>query len=405
MKILFLTNLMPYPLDNGGKIKTYSTLTILHEAGHSIDLVCFTENKDKKEQIPSEIKKICNDVVQIYLKLTTAENIKYMLAMALKSLCSKYSFGVYKYISSDMRDALRDLSKKNPNGYDYVYYDHLQLGVYKDYVDKNIPHTKAILDEHNCETLIVERNADMTRSFLKRVFLKIEAYKLKRFEKEMLLCMDTCIVLSHADYNSLKHLCGREFTHSIIPIAVPDNRFARNEIITDGINILFLGTLTWEPNNQGIIWFMKNVVPLLEEKKINYTLYIVGKNPSYEVRQIAENNGNVIVTGYVESVEEYYNKCHCMVVPLFFGSGQRVKIIEAFSRGMPVVSTTIGAEGLTCRDKVNIDIADDEKMFCESIFRMFDDEVRERLSRNGRLLYDNEYSVAAIKKKMLEILN
>ena len=126
MRILFLTNLLPYPLDNGGKIKTYTTLCALSKAGHEIDLVCFSEKEDSSCQ--REIENLCASVNQVYLKLTTAENMGYMMKLALKSLFSMYSFGLYKYQSSKMQDVLQYLCGEYV--YDCVYFDHLQLCVY-----------------------------------------------------------------------------------------------------------------------------------------------------------------------------------------------------------------------------------------------------------------------------------
>ena len=97
MKILFLTNLLPYPLDNGGKIKTYTTLKSLSEAGHDIDLLCFKESKKSMEEDESEILKLCHTVKQVYLPLTTADHKKYMVGVAIKSVFSTLPFSIYKY--------------------------------------------------------------------------------------------------------------------------------------------------------------------------------------------------------------------------------------------------------------------------------------------------------------------
>lgn len=323
MKILFLTNLLPYPLDNGGKIKTYTTLSALSSAGHSIDLVCFTENNEVSKNT-EQVLKICRRVEQIPQKLTTAENLSYMMWMAVKSLFSSYSFGLYKYQSEEMEAKLTELCKENV--YDCVYYDHLQLCIYEKIISKLMPTTKTILDEHNCEAIIMSRNAETAGNPVKKVFLMLESRKLGWFESKMLQRMSANIVLSKEDYQELRKQSKRDFTHTIIPIGVQDRGVKKIENeVNEHLNILFLGTLTWEPNNQGLIWFLKNVIPLLES--YNFTFYIVGKNPSVEVQELAEKYKNIIVTGYVDSVDEYYDICDCMVVPLFIGSGQRVKLM------------------------------------------------------------------------------
>lgn len=400
MKILFLTNLLPYPLDNGGKIKTYTTISALFRAGHSIDLVCFTE-KEEIWKNTEQVLKLCKRVEQVPQKLTTAENLSYMLCMAAKSLFSSYSFGLYKYQSKEMEIKLAELCKENT--YDCVYYDHLQLCVYKKYLSKRLPMVKTILDEHNCEAIIMSRNADTTKNLIKIIFFRIESWKLRRFESKMLQSMNANIILSIEDYRELRKQSRHDFKYTIIPIGVQDRGIKMIENVKKThLNILFLGTLTWEPNNQGVIWFLKKVIPLIES--FDFTFYIVGKNPSSEIQELAKKYNNIIVTGYVDSVDEYYDKCDCMVAPLFIGSGQRVKLIESFSKGMPSISTKIGAEGLDIVENVNIILADTANEFKEAIKKMYDIDLRKNMSIAARKCYEKNYSPCAIEKKINALL-
>ena len=402
MKILFLTNLLPYPLDNGGKIKTYTTIHTLANAGHEIDLVCFTEQIEFNKQDQSKMLELCNKVEQVYLKLTTAENKKYMILLAARSIFSKYSFGVYKYRSKKMEEKLGELSREC--NYDCVYFDHLQMCVYRDVLLRLAPHAKFILDEHNCEAIIMSRNSELSSNLVKKVFLKLESKKLSAFESAMLEQMSVNIVLSEEDYLELRSQCGKDFIHTIIPIGVQDRGRKKERAMDGKLNILFIGTLTWEPNNQGLIWFLTNVMPLLIEAELNFRLYIVGKNPSAEVKKLATKYKNIIVTGYVESVDEYYDLCDCMIVPLFIGSGQRVKLIEGFSKGMPAVSTSIGAEGLEVKDEENIIITNTKEGFLEALIRLEDSKLRSILSDNARKTYENNYSSATIANKLNDVV-
>ena len=392
MNILFLTNLLPYPLDNGGKIKTYTTLKALSNAGHNIDLVCFKETKNPMEREENELLKVCNTIKQIYLPLTTADHKKYMIGIAAKSILSKYPFSIYKYQSKGMNI---ELEHKKDNSYDVIYFDHLPMCVYLANVRRLWPLAKIVLDEHNCEATITKRKSDETKNYIKRAFLKLEALKLGKFEASSILKVDKTIVLSRADYNSLARLVNQDFRHEIIPIGVPD-RGIKKENNTNILNILFVGTLTWEPNNAGLVWFLKEVMPIFDNYSIDYHLYIVGKNPSEEVKGLCEAyKSRITITGYVESVDEYYDICDCTIVPLFIGSGQRVKLIEAFSKGMPAISTTIGAEGLEFQSD-SIIIADDEQEFADAIKRMHNAELRRSLGKKSRQIYESNYSPQVI---------
>lgn len=124
MRILFLTNLLPYPLDNGGKIKSYNVINILSNAGHTIDLLCFDEKDEKHNNFEAELLNICRYVHQIHLKLTTANHKKYMIKKYIQSLFSKLPFNIYKYKSKDMYEKLH-MMKNAGNDYDIIYIDHL----------------------------------------------------------------------------------------------------------------------------------------------------------------------------------------------------------------------------------------------------------------------------------------
>ena len=201
-------------------------------AGHRVDLACFTEDRMGMDDIPIELSRICNRVEQTFLRLTTAENKKHMVQIAMRSLFSRYSFGLYKYRSQDMFLTLKKLSESAR--YDCIYYDHLQMCIYKPYLDTLFPGCKTVLDEHNCETLIILRNAQNSSNIVKKLFLYLEAYKLRRFEAGCLNTVDASIVLSQEDYDIMRGLCKHAFPHKIIPIGVQDRGIKQNMPIEKG---------------------------------------------------------------------------------------------------------------------------------------------------------------------------
>lgn len=403
MRILFLTNLLPYPLDNGGKINTYTKVVALKNGGHTVDLVSFKETQNDVPEYEEHMRKYCEGVYQIYLRLTTAENKLYMFRMALQSLASRYSFGVYKYKCEEMEHLLRKLSTENQYG--CIYYDHLQMYIYEPLIKTLWPEAKEIIDEHNCETVIMQRNVDVSVNPIKKAFLKIEVRKLAKFENESIARADKTIVLSEADQRALEQQLGKKFLSIIIPNRVAETQKIKktNKQVSDKLRIMFVGTMTWEPNNSGILWFMDNVYRKILESNQNVELYVIGKNPSSQVINLAKTLHNVTVTGYVDSVDPYYEMCDLMVVPLFVGSGQRIKIIEAFSRKMPVISTTIGAEGLVYQNGESIIIADDIEHFIDAIEKFNDFELRNMIASNARRNYDEYYSTEAIGQQFNRI--
>lgn len=398
MRILFLTNLLPYPLDSGGKIKSYTTLRALKDGGHEIELLCFTET-DGSEQYEENLKDVCPSICQIPFKITTAINKRYMVKTAAKSLASRYPFSVYKHLS---RELLFELEKRKQESYDCVYFDHVQMFVYFDAVRKQCKDIKIILDAHECEYVIMARRYGAAPNLFVKLFLKAETVKMKKFEKYAIENADSVITLSQEDKDMLLSLTDKQVKTAIIPIGMkmPLGYFDRKFDDLTSPRILFVGTLSWAPNHDGLIWFLKNVYPELMKDYGDFELYVIGKYPGKELTEVYGKYGNITVTGYVPSVEPYYRSCDFMVVPLFAGSGQRVKIIEAFSYGLPVVSTSVGAEGLSYEDGKNLLIADDVSGFIRQMERMKEGELRRALSENSRKTFTANYSMGAVKEKI-----
>lgn len=397
MKVLFITNLVPYPLDNGGKIKTYNMLKMI-SVDNEIDLCCFHENNMNNNCI-NELKKICKNVYSFEKKITTSTNHKYMIKLAIKSIFSFYPLTVLKFEDSRMKKLINDLRKKN--NYDVIYIDHLQLSIY---LKEGFRELK-ILDEHNCESMIMKRTFLEEKNILKKIFLGLEYKKLNRFESKQLNKVDKIIVLSKEDRDTLLKISDtKKNKYSIIPIPIECNFYKKSNFIEDKnkVRIMFLGTLSWNPNREAILWFLKNVMPELDNR---YELYIVGKDPSKDVLDLSNKFKNVKITGYVNDVNEYIELCDIMIVPIFIGSGLRVKILEALGKGIPVISTNIGAEGIAVNNNKEIIFANNKDEFIKGLIKLEDDNYYLSIKKNGRSLYEKEYSFDAISSKVRYILN
>lgn len=393
MRILFLTNLLPYPLDNGGKIKTYNILETLSEKG-DIDLFCYYENDDELKY-EKELKTICKSINYFKKPLTTNNNISYMKKVAAKSLISKLPMTVFKYYDDKMKEKLSEYIECN--NYDYIYIDHLQLAVYIDLFLSN--KSKIILDQHNCESVIMKRRFDKEKSFLKKMFFYFEYMKLKSFEKKCLNIVNRVIVLSEEDKKEMIKISkAPSDKFYIIPIPVTiDYVKNRNTKVKDKIKLLFLGTMSWYPNSHGILWFLKQVIPLMNQKYIDYELYIVGKSPGKDIIEESRKYDNIHITGYVNDTNDYIEICDAMVVPLFIGSGMRVKILEALGKALPIITTQIGLEGIKAQDEKEILIANNAVEFIKCIQKLYNEEMYNNLQTNGLELFNKQYSTTHIK--------
>ena len=393
-RILFLANLVPFPADNGGKIFTKSVLMSLSK-DHIIDLVCFYENENI-EDAKKELEHYCVSITFVKAKITTKDNYKAMIAKAFVSLFSKKPLAVLKFENRQMKKELR--KRLSCNKYDYVFFNILSMFVYSDFVKKIDPRIVSVLYEQNCESLIYERMAKNTSNFLKRLFIKNEKRKLSTFEKKSIKKADKLIFLSNED----KLASGVNRDSFVIPIGLNSN-FVVKKNSFDGhvLRMLFVGTLTWAPNNDGLVWFLENVMPFCPSDRCSLT--IVGKNPSDKVRELSSSFDNVSLLGYVEDLEEIYKSTDVAVVPLFVGSGQRVKILEAFARGFPVISTSVGVEGLTYSDGYSILIADNPNTFIDKINECYRTDKLYQVGTNSRKVFLENYSSEVISKKLGEV--
>ena len=189
---------------------------------------------------------------------------------------------------------------------------------------------------------------------------------------------------------------------SSIPIAVDAEVLQPIKRKPGSRNILTLGTLSYPPNADGIRWFLQEIFPLVQQQVPDVTLTVIGKNPPADFVQMAEQSGGAIdVTGYVDDLTPYMEAAAMMVVPVRAGSGMRVRLLEAFARAMPTVTTTIGLEGIIAEADKEILLADDPQTFATTTVKLLtDSELQEMLAVNGRKLAEARYDWRAVLKQM-----
>ncbi|MFT8929772.1 MAG: glycosyltransferase [Sporolactobacillus sp.] len=393
-KILFLTTLLPYPLDNGGKVKTYNTLKALSEI-YCIDFLCFVNDESDLHYIKAiePLVQHSNVYIKKVIKSTSAIHFMYDY---MKSLFTVFPYSISKFQNSKMRRTVGS-RVKNEN-YAFIYVDHLPMMVYH----KCLKNKKVVLDEHNVESLIFKRMIDESHNLLKKCLGFFEYKKLRYFEKLSLQRSERILCLSAVDRKMLLELDSSLFSKiEVLPIHLTIKAHAIKQEVKnakDKFKLLFLGSMSWYPNQQGISWFMENVWTELDKDK--FELYIVGAHPPENIKKYA-NGKDVFVTGYVDSVDRYIDTCDLSIVPLFIGSGQRVKIIECFAKGIPVMSTSVGCEGIVCSDGRDIIIADTVKEFIQGLQNILLTKCQlVELVSNGQKTFEANYSSKHLAEKM-----
>lgn len=271
---------------------------------------------------------------------------------------------------------------------------------------------KVIFDAHNAVWTIVERMKDNARFFLKPV-LDVEARRVKQYEGELLRTVDHVLAVTDIDQKLLEEALhfskpkagDRVSPMTVIPIAVDTDKLQPVKRRAGSQNIVTLGTLHYPPNADGIRWFFNEVFPLVQKRVPDATLTIIGKNPPQDFLELAERNPGVIkVTGYVDNLVPYLEESALMVVPVRAGGGMRVRILEAFAYAMPVVTTTVGLEGIHGTPDRDVIVADTPADFANRTAELLEDaSLQEKLAANGRELATKKYDWQAVLAAMRPI--
>jgi glycosyltransferase involved in cell wall biosynthesis len=251
------------------------------------------------------------------------------------------------------------------------------------------PLAKYLLDAHNVDHLLFAEQNDLG---LKKI--KNEFNQLKKIESQLSNIVHGIITCSAIDFNIFHHLNSSSLKGIVVPNGVDINRNTF-QVFKDNNTprLLFCGSLDYGPNKEGIIWFANEVWPLVLKQFKNATLTIIGRNPSRDTISFFSGIQGINFIGPVKDVRLFYKECTISIVPIFTGSGTRLKILEAMALGIPVVSTSKGAEGIDIEDGKNIVIADNKTVMYKSIcYLLFNSTFYYTIRKEARLLVEENYS-------------
>ncbi|MBL8162739.1 MAG: glycosyltransferase [Anaerolineae bacterium] len=373
MRVLLLTQVLPYPPDSGPKVKTYYVLKYL-ATKHQVTLVSFVRDTDKPEYI-RHLETLCERVITVPI---TRSPVKDLLFLG-KSIFSGQPWMMLRDERPEMRAALRDLAATTY--FDVVHADQLNMGQYA------LPFTKSrkVLDLHNALWVLYKRLAEtLPPSKPMKYILMRDWPLLKRYEGAMCRAFDAVLAVSQEDRQALTE-AGARPEMPIIPIAVDTDEQAQIARAPKGPHIVHIGTMYWPPNIAGITWFLDEIYPLIKQRVPDVRCTLIGARPPTSITERAQSDPSLTVTGYVEDPVPYLADSSMMVVPLQAGGGMRVKILNALSQGIPMVSTTVGCEGIAVAHERDIMIADKPADFAEATVRLLTDaELNRRITEQGR---------------------
>lgn len=365
MKLLWVKSDFLHPTTKGGQIRTLETLKRLHER-HEVHYVGLaqpgeTEGPERAGEYSARSFPVRHQARSKTSPLFAVE----LLSGALSSLplaVSRWNPPALRQMISELRAAEK---------YDAVFCDFLAPAPSFESLDD------VILFQHNVETMLWRRHATEAKGALKRFYLKTQAERMQRFEREVCRAVRRVIAVSDADSETMRELFGLSEVPAV-PTGVDIEFFQPPDKAKPTADLVFLGSMDWMPNIDGVQHFCREIWPRIVERRPGTTLAIVGRRPGGMVRELEREHEGVTVTGTVDDVRPYLWGAKVSIVPLRIGGGTRLKIYESMAAGLPCVSTTIGAEGLEIHPPHDIRIADASDDFADQCLRLLDNPVEAR---------------------------
>ena len=381
MRIVLLSQILPLPLDAGPKTRAYYVLRHLAEAGHDVTLVCFVRPEDRESDVRL-LGRLCSSVETVPLARSRFADLR----RGVQSLASPTPFLILRDRFPAMDQRLQAVAARR--SFDAIHADQLWMAPYA-LRCQGVP--LKILDQHNAVFRVPERMALNQRNPALKALLNREASKLASFERSTFDAFDRVVWVSQDDRSAFPTDEMQTRTrHAIIPIAV-DPAERRPLERKHPFRVTFLGGTHWPPNAEGVRWFADRVWPRVAEAVPEAVFTVIGKGSLARLGQ-PRYRSRIDVTGYLSNVERHLTETAAFVVPLRTGAGMRVKILDAWCWALPVVSTSIGAEGIDTRNGENILLGDDEDAFAEGLIQVLTDRhLARRLSSNGRATVETFY--------------
>ena len=361
MHILWIKTELLHPVDKGGRIRTYHMLRALKDR-HRVTYLTLDDGQAAPDAVDRAAE--YSDALVRVSHRTAAKRSPRFYGELVANLFSRLPYAVAKYRSPRLTGELRRLVREEQ--VDVVICDFLAPSL-------NVPEdlgVPVVLFQHNVEAMIWQRHAEVRRQPLSHVYFAEQWRRMVRFEREECRRFDRVIAVSRQDSKVIRREYGVADVVDV-PTGVDTGYFRPSGLVAaEPMDMVFTGSMDWLPNEDGIRWFVDEVLPLIRAEEPGATLTVVGRHPPAAIRDLAEHDPGVRVTGTVPDVRPYVERSALFVVPLRIGGGTRLKIFEAMAMERPVVSTTIGAEGLPVTDGQDIVLADTAGDFAAAVVRL-----------------------------------
>ena len=383
LEVLFFSQRFPYPLDTGGKIRTAKILEQLKNV-FDITLVSNMESAQDNQYL-EQVRNLCAEFRPVPWKEARKYTFRFYVKL-FRAMFSRYPFTVINDYSRDLESVLCHLTISKP--IDLLICDFLQPSLNVRLL-KGIP---MLLFEHNIESVIPRRHFETARNAFARLFWWLQWRKMERYEKEACKLFTGVVVVSEKDKEILIDQFDARNVHAI-PTGVDTKFFAPQEEKIKPNSIIFTGSMDWLPNEDAILFFVRDILRTVKQQIKEVTFTIVGRRPSRYLLKRLNSYPEVTVTGWVDDIRPYISSHMVYVIPLRIGGGTRIKAYEAMAMGKAVVSTKVGVEGLPVRHGEQLVIADEPRQFAAAVVGLLRNvDERKRLEVNARIFVESNFS-------------
>jgi len=397
MKILSLSNKMPYPPKDGGTIGIYNVVDSLANAGNSVHVLAINTPKHfvSDDEIPSEVKR------KLHLETVLINTNLSLFGLIKNLLFSQLPYVADRFVTKDYENRL--ISILTENQFDVVQIEGLYMCPYIPVIRK---YSNAVISlrAHNIEHEIWERTADNSKNPFKKYYLKHMAKRIVSLKNEILNRYDVLVPVTQRDADIYEKM-GNTKPVFVLPAGF-DSTEMKPQMRTEMSNSLFhLGALDWVPNQEGLLWFINQCWPIIKAKLPALNFHVAGRNaPAWFVKKLDVEG--IIYHGEVPVASQFINSFGVMVVPLLSGSGMRIKIVEGMAMGKVIVTTPIGTEGIPTTHRENILVADNEFSFAAEIEKVLSDEaLYMKIGSNAIEFAIKHYDRNQLGKKLSEFYN
>ena len=387
MRILFLSRWFPYPVNNGSKLRVYNLLRGLAQH-HDVTLLSFVDEPDAKVDVP-EVRSLCSDVHTVPWR--EFDRNSWRARLGFLSLSPRFLLDTY---SDQMGILIHSLLSKN--AYDLVVASQLSMASYSSCF-RGLP---ALFEE--LELGLFHDKAAFAENPLKRMRLSLTWFKLRTYLSHLLNSFRACTVVSEQEYRLfLASFPEHKSKVVAIPNCININDYERISLEPVANQLIFTGSFRYRANYEAMCWFVGEVFPKILNQIPEARLVITGDHAGLQLPP----SPNITLTGYVDDIKSLIASSWISIAPLLSGGGTRLKILEAMAIGIPVVSTSKGAEGLDSISGEHLLFADSADSFASQVVKVLKNKaLRDRLGVNGKQFVKEKYDWETVMPHFLDVV-